>query len=254
MHRQAAVAVLSVFLVLGCSSGAKSPGISSARPTSSPTPTVGAPTTSVSSEPPECPNPEGQACLGAISAGTYTTTVFEPQLMYTVPTGWSNFEDTPGNFLLVPPSFDLPGVNGGTSDFIGVYAAVAAPNGCDSGTAEGVVTTYEGLTNWVRRYPAISLTKFHAVTVGGLHGVVMDVRIAPTWKRTCPYSGGQRVAPLITGLSPTGLDHNVGPGNATRLYLLDNAGVALCVEVVDIRDAHHLDRYSGIVDQLKFAV
>lgn len=77
--------------------------------------------------PPVCPNPEGHACLGPIAAGTYSTSVFRPQITYTVPAGWSNLEDTPGNFLLVPPGFDLPGVNRGTSDFIGIYASVAAP-------------------------------------------------------------------------------------------------------------------------------
>jgi hypothetical protein len=56
--------------------------------------------------------------LGALTAGTYKTRVFHPAISYTVPDGWKNFEDTPGNFLLVPPDGNLPGVNGGTSDLV----------------------------------------------------------------------------------------------------------------------------------------
>ena len=73
-----------------------------------------------------CPNSEGGQCLGKLKAGTHKTVVFRPTLTYTVPAGWTNFEDTPGNFLLVPARGALPGVNAGTSDFIGVYTSVAA--------------------------------------------------------------------------------------------------------------------------------
>lgn len=131
--RIAAGLALIALLAAGCSSGTKSTGSrtpkspSSSSPAPSTTTSASTPS-STTSEPPPCPNPEGQACLGALQSGTYTTTVFQPQLTYTVPAGWSNLEDTPGNFLLVPPHFTLAGVNAGTSDFIGIYTSVAAPN------------------------------------------------------------------------------------------------------------------------------
>jgi hypothetical protein len=61
-----------------------------------------------------------------VEAGTYDTVLFQPSLAYTVAAGWANFEDEPGNFLLVPPNGDLGGANAGTSDFIGVYTNARA--------------------------------------------------------------------------------------------------------------------------------
>ncbi|MBA3800760.1 MAG: hypothetical protein H0X18_17025 [Geodermatophilaceae bacterium] len=98
-----------------------------------------------------CPNSVefGGACLGELAAGTYSTTVFTTQLTYTVPDGWANFEDLPGNFLLVPPSGTLEGVNADISDFIGVYDGVApASANCDEAPEPGVETTPESMANW----------------------------------------------------------------------------------------------------------
>jgi hypothetical protein len=80
-----------------------------------------------------CPNPEGQQCLGKLTPGTYKTVVFSPTITYTVPKGWRNFEDTPGNFLLVPSRGDLPGVNAGTSDFVGIYLCCSSPRRLGAG-------------------------------------------------------------------------------------------------------------------------
>jgi hypothetical protein len=62
-------------------------------------------------------------CVGALEASTiYKTKSSDLPLTYQVPEpGWSNDEDLPGDFLLVPPRSDLSGVNAGTSDFIRVY-------------------------------------------------------------------------------------------------------------------------------------
>ena len=146
---------------------------------------------------PACPNPEGQACLGPLVAGTYTTTNFAPAITYTVPDGWDNEEDNLGNFLLLPPGEDLPGVNAGTSDFIGVYVTVAAPDGCEPAAAPGVGTTAADLADWFAANPAMSVTGRKTVEVGGLRGSVMDLTLNPTWKGACPYSNGNPVAPMI---------------------------------------------------------
>lgn len=199
-----------------------------------------------------CPNPEGQACLGPIAAGTYSTRMFYPQITYTVPDGWSNFEDTPGNFLLVPPGGDLPGVDAGTGDFVGIYSGVAAPNGCEPGLAPGVGLSAGEVLGWMISNPALTASRREDVQVGGLTGVVVDVEMTPGWTGTCPYSRSQPVAPLIVGVGQTGLDHNVGPGAKTRLYLLENAGKALCIEVVDVNGGRDLDSHSSIVADIRF--
>lgn len=253
MVRTLCVLALVVPVVVSCSGGSATP--TAGTPDNSPSGTAtGNPSASASGEPtrPPCPNPEGAACLGTLTAGTYKTTVFHPAISYTVPDGWKNFEDTPGNFLLVPPDGNLPGVNGGTSDFIGIYTSVAAPNGCKEGVAPGSLATVGGWRKWATQQAGFRNPHFRHVSVGGLSGVVVDLRLPPGWSKTCSYSAGLPVQPMITGLGVSGLDHNILPGQVTRLYLLDYAGGALAIEVVDIKDAHHLSAYSDLVSKLQF--
>jgi hypothetical protein len=218
---------------------------------------VGEPTpgsSSPSPSPTECPNPDnGGACLGPIAAGTYTTTKFEPAITYTVPSGWANFEDLVGNFLLVPPGGNLPGVDADTSDFIGVYAAIAAPNGCKEGAAPGVGLKVADIAHWMTQNPGLDTTEPRSIAVGGLKGVVLDVRMAPGWKKTCSYAeDGHPLVPILVGSLATYLDHNVSGRHATRLYLLDNDGATLAIEVVDISGGSHLAGYSTVVQTMRF--
>jgi hypothetical protein len=256
--RVALLLALAAPLVVGCSA-ASDPATTTAATTTAATgsesPSVA--NSSAASRTPEpnqspCPNPEGQACLGLLAAGTYTTQIFQPTLTYTVPAGWKNYEDTLGNFLLVPPHGNLPGVNAGTSDFIGIYTSVAPPKGCEIGVAPGVLATVAGYRSWAKGQPGFRNPRFRPVKVGGLSGSVADLRLARGWSQTCRYSDGLPVQPLITGLGTSYLDHNVLPGQVTRLYLLDYLEGALAIEVVDINDAHHLPSYSQVVQKLRF--
>jgi hypothetical protein len=225
-------------------------------------PNAAAPTTgpaAVASASPEaspthapCGNPEGGKCLGPLAAGTYTTEVFDPAITYTVAAGWDNEEDVIGNFLLIPPGGNLLGVNGGTSDFVGIYRSVGAPNGCEDGPAPGVGTTAAAVTAWIINDPSLVVSGKHAVRVGGLSGVVMDLVVSPRAK-ACPYSNGNPVAPYITGVGRSGLDHNTGPGQKTRLYLFDHGGDALAIEVVDVHGGRDLDAHSAVTRTLSFA-
>lgn len=68
----------------------------------------GASSSGVSETPTEaptvCPHPLGGQCLGELESGRrYRTEIFTPRIAYTTPPGWSNMEDLPGNFLLLPP-------------------------------------------------------------------------------------------------------------------------------------------------------
>jgi hypothetical protein len=90
------------------------------------------------------------------------------------------------------------------------------------------------------------------VSVGGLSGIVADLRLPRGWSKPCRYSDGLPVQPLITGLGVSNLDHDILPGQVTRLYLLDYSDGALAIELVDIKDAHHLPGYSDLISQLQF--
>lgn len=201
-----------------------------------------------------CPNPEGQACLGPIASGTYTTRIFlHPPITYSVPAGWSNFEDTPGNFLLVPPGGDLAGIDAGTSDYVGIYSTVAAPNGCESGTLPGVGSTAAEMAEWLAGNPGLVVSRRENVEIGGLSGFSLDLQMTPGWTQSCSYSNGRPLVPLLIGVDRSALEHAVVDRGKTRVYLLDNDGGALAVEVYDVDDdGRDLDTYSAVVEDMSF--
>ena len=220
-----------IAILVACGNDATAPSASTAASSPSTSPRESA------SSAPVCPNPEGEACLGKLAPGTYTTVVFTPTLTYTVPAGWSNFEDTPGNFLLVAPGYDLAGVNPGTSDYIGVYTRVAACEGPESGVG-GSPDDIAGLLTHQRD---LQTTTPRQVSVGGLDGVVLDIKLA---------KGSD--ACFISGLTPSSLEHGLIPGLTIRLYLLRRSGT-LAIEVDDVRGGgNHLDDYSSVVKRMRF--
>jgi hypothetical protein len=203
-------------------------------------------------------------CAGALEAGTiYTTKGFDLPLMYRVPeAGWFNFEDLPGNFLLVPPGNDLPGVNAGTSDFIGVYRSVTPsvfsdlPT-CATVAASGVSTTPAAMVEWMTEQPELAVSDPEAVTVSGLSGLVVDVRVREGANLPHCEEGGDRfdVALLFSGLPPSSLDHGVIRDMTMRLDMLEYLGDIVLVEIFDIDAAPGTaDDYSKVVDQFQFKI
>ena len=203
---------------------------------------------------PACPNSEGGECLGRLSAGTYHTSVFAPAITYRVPEGWRNFEDTPGNFLLVPPHQSLKGVNAGTSDYIGVYTAVAAAaQDCSELPAPNAARSPTAIARWMTRLPGVIATRARQVEVSGLRGVVLELSMEKGWKETCSWSGDTPVVLLIVGVPPSGLTHGLIPGLALRLYLLRHDNITLAIEVDDVSGGTHLTNYAAVVKQIRFA-
>jgi hypothetical protein len=191
-------------------------------------------------------------CLGSLKAGTYTTESFIIPITYRVPAGWTNMEDTPGNFLLLPPGGDLPGVNAGTSDYIGVYASVAASAPACGHIQRDVPRTAERISAYIAHSPGIDSTDPKPVSLGGLKGIVLDLTLEKTWKFKCPGDADAGVT-FITGSPPSDLEHAVIPGLAVRLYLLNRpGGDTLAVEIDDLTSRKHLSTYEPVVQTLKF--
>jgi hypothetical protein len=55
----------------------------------------------------------------------------------------------------------------------------------------------------------------------------------------------------MAGINPSGLEHGLDPGVVDRLYLLTNQSHVLAIEVMDVKDAGHLDEYSSSVQAFK---
>lgn len=189
-----------------------------------------------------CPNPDGgpsNHCLGALTAGTYSTQAFQPQLRYTVPDGWSNLEDLPGQVLLLPPGATLEGVNPGTSDIVGIYASIAAPLKDCSSTPDPVVgATVGAYVHWLETNPQLDVSRPSAVTVGGLTGTMIDVALRPEATGTCSDAAMNldRFAEVAIGQYPSNFSASVLPTLDLRLELFDVQERVLAVLIADALD------------------
>lgn len=207
---------------------------------------------------PTCPNPHGGVCLGPLAAGTYTTKAFGTELTYSVPDGWVNHEDLPGNFLVIPPTASLEEIDAGTADYIGVYDGVAAASGdCEARPQDGLDRSPDAIAAWFGAHDGLETTEPAAVTVGGLDGVVLDLQLAAGYAAGCPYEGyeGVPMVPMLIGVAPSDIEHVVLGETVTRLYLLTGEnGRVLAIEVSDVPGGMDLAELDAIVDDFAFSI
>ena len=224
---------------------ASATAVPSTTPAPTPVPTVGG-----------CPNREEgifNTCLGYVPEGTYQTTTFHPPLAYALPAGWGNLEDLPGNFLLLPVDATLAGVDAGTSDYLGVYASVAAAGHCTGKPSTTVPQTWQGLVDWLTSDPALNVTNLKAVTVSGLQGDVMDIAMKNLQGDGC--SDGA-YADVYVGVGRSSLVHSVGPNIPLRIYLLKHGADTLAIEIQDAPGGYYRDwptTAAGVVAKLQIA-
>jgi hypothetical protein len=150
-----------------------------------------------------------------LPAGTYTSEVFKTPLTYTVPAGWKMFEDEPGQFGLALVANDHPCVC--------VWRDVsAAAKSCAESPEPGVGKSAKDITTWLAKRKGLVTTKPKAVTVGGLSGYLIDIKMDPAWKGTCPFSGGSATVPLLVGSGiSAGVFWGSDADSAQREYILD---------------------------------
>ena len=198
---------------------------------------------------PACPNPHGGTCLGPLPAGTFTTTTFSPAITYTVPAGWTNGEDLPGNFLL---QLD------GDFRYLGIYRDANVPYKCEEHPDPDVSQSRRRLHALATPPPAAARHQAPPRLVGGLHGVVMDISKAPGTKgKGCTFGENTgAVAFIVGGRGPASLHHVIldEPGFKERLYLLRYKRGNVAIEVGP--EGTSLDAYlrevTPIIQSLRF--
>jgi serine/threonine protein kinase len=205
----------------------------------------------------QCTQPFGGTCLGEIPAGTHTTRSFKPALTYTIPVGWTNFNDHEGNFGLVPPGGDWENraLNNGKTDRLAVLQRIA-PTGSRCGDDAAPVRSAAAFARWLVNDPALSVAGPKPVTIGDLSGFVVDLRVRPGWTKTCPWSHGFPAAQIIHGVDPTDpglIDGVLPPPFVMRLYLLDYKHATLGIEIDEVSGSPRLDTYSAFVKTFRFA-
>jgi serine/threonine-protein kinase len=201
-----------------------------------------------------CSGPFGGTCLGELTAGRHSTSSLQPKLTYSVPVGWTNFQDHKGFLAFVPPGGDWQAVDHDLSDSLWVLPRIASANGrCADG--HGAERTPEAIVRWLHGQPGFAPFTPREVTIGGLSGLVVDLRIRKGFTVPCRWSDGRPAQQVLSGLPPAP-DNLVAAlqrrSTVMRLYLLHYKGGTLAVEIYEVAGDSKLAAYSAVVDSFRF--
>jgi hypothetical protein len=162
----------------------------------------------------------GGSCRGVLKAGTYSSRMFAPRLTYTVPGGgWANYTDESIGFSLAPPGVSLAKAKNAT-DVILVQSTVQAPGMTCTPTANPTVPqTVKGMVRWLVHQKRLTTTTPRRVTIGGLKGYSLTVRVTRGRGLHCP--GEPDSVPLLLPTNDFGgVFDLLERSDRAKLYLL----------------------------------
>lgn len=244
----AAVLIVAIagFAVLGRPAGPNVGG----NPTSAPSPSQGSPAPSMSAAPSASAASAAYPAwftgdregAGILTAGTQSTRNFTPAFTFTVPGGWVNSRDALNAYDLIP---DTPAnaaehaASGSLAHEVSAFWFGSPYWYCDAWEDHRGTTVAEIVASLVAT-DAIAASKPVDVTLGGLTGKQVDIRLDPGWTEPCP------------GDPPT-LDLG---DMRTRIILLDTASRGpMFINVGSLHSAGHeafLAQAMPIVESFKF--
>jgi len=215
--RPISVLAMATALALSACSAAPVASPSAAVPTSVP------PTASPTPAEAHCPYPDGAACRGPLAAGgPYKTRLFVPVFSHEAGEGWDNTVDSPNEYIV-----QRTGPDGRPLD-MGIYifrdVAIQASS-CEDAPEPGIGRTPADMAAYMSDHPGLITTTPEDVNVGGLDGVMIEVKMDPTWSTPCHYSEGAPNVPLFWGAdADSGLEWSVGIAQEDRFYILEMPG------------------------------
>ena len=175
-------------------------------------------------------------CQGLLEPGEYRSTLFDPTVDFQVTSpGWTwdyfgTFQS--GNFRLIADGYHEPLYSSDGIYFL-VDPAIASRD-CKETEEPGVGRSVDDLVAWLEAAPGLTVSEPNPVTIGGLDGVELDLRIDPTWKRTCFWSEGLPAVPLIINRSDVGgYTWAILPAQSMRWYVLDSDDDVMIVDIED---------------------
>lgn len=190
--------LIALALVAGCAQGSASVAPASVA-TASVAPAASPPQPSVVMLAAPCLDEHRGACRGPLAPGTFISILFDPRFAYTVPEGWENPDDDLDTFALWPAWSARSGRPIGEASAVYFFRdPIAASQDplCEERAEPGIGTSAADLVAWMEGLPALSVTDRAPVSIGGLEGFTIDVRIAPGATARCPWS--DRAVPLFT--------------------------------------------------------
>lgn len=176
----------------------------------------------------DCPHYD---CQGSLEPGQYRATYFDPAMVFEITRpGWT--WSYTGSLQMFASDEAAQGYNADVINFF--LDPVIAAQDCKDGPEPGVERSVDDLVAWLQAAPGLATGDPTPVTIGGLAGVSLDLKVAPGWKKHCFYSDGKPVVPLIySSAFPGGYSWAISPPMSMRWYVL---GAGNQVLVVDIED------------------
>jgi hypothetical protein len=176
----------------------------------------------------DCPHYD---CSGSLVPGHYRATYFDPSIAFEITApGWT--WSYTGNFQIGAADESAEGYDADDINFF--LDPVIAAQDCEDGPEPGVERSADDLVTWLEAAPGLTTSNRTPVTVGGLDGVRLDLKVAPEWKRTCSYSEGTPVVPLIySSALPGGYNWGISPPVSMRWYVLSTGNRVLVVDIED---------------------
>ena len=169
--------------------------------------------------------PSASAQASALPAGNYTSRAFQPALTFTLPDGWDNPADSASYFQIRPAGSEVVGIH-----LFRDPKPASQDASCPQTAQPGVGGSSKDLVTWIRALPGLVVSDPVLVTIGGLTGVSLDLRIEDGWKASCPFANGLATVPLFVGAK--GEYRWVIAGNEQlRLSVLDVPDGAVVVDV-----------------------
>jgi hypothetical protein len=185
-----------------------------------------------------------RAGAGILHAGSQTTRNFSPGFTFAVPEGWVNSGDETGIYGLFP---DTPAnaaehaASAGLAQEIAVFRYGGPYWLCDAWEDHHGETATEIVASMVAT-EAIATSEPIDVTIGGLTGKQLDLRLDPGWTDTCPGD------PPTFDLEDT----------RTRVILLDTPDTGVMfINVGSLHSADHeafLAEAMPIIESLQFDI
>lgn len=125
---------------------------------------------------------------GILAAGSHTTASFDPGFSFTVPDGWVNDNDQSGYFGLFP---DTPGnkAEWGRSEGLAdsfIMGFNSSPYFVCESLEDNSGATAAEIVTAVGKNEILMSSEPVDITIGGLTGKQVDVRVDPDWTGTCP--------------------------------------------------------------------
>jgi hypothetical protein len=185
------------------------------------------------------------------SASLLASEVFYPAFTYTLPDGWTVSHDLGPIFRFLPTGFTNDDFDSGGTDGITLISSVTVSKiECDE-TDPSIGVDADSIAAALLSRPGLVATKLDT-SVGGLPGVVLEIRLDPKW--THPGCGGG--APGVALIHSPSYDQGIGGKTLIQIYLAPIPGstshAAVAIEVDDLTGGSHIDSLSKIVSGIRF--